>query len=126
MLNCSWDTVCDQCNCEFSFLGYFLPFYSHNSLKNENFNKMKKTPGHIIILHRCTKNHDHVILFLRYDTWHIELLFFILGQFLPFDPPSSPKTQNLKKNKKQKNNNNNNKKSRKKLLEISLLYTCVP
>ena len=42
--------------------GLFLPFYPPppppNSPKNENFIKMKKTPVDIIILHKCSKNHD--------------------------------------------------------------------
>ena len=32
-----------------------------NSQKNQNFEKMKKTPEDIIILHMCTKNYDHVM-----------------------------------------------------------------
>ena len=28
---------------------------------NQNFEKMKKTPGDIIILHQYTKNHDHML-----------------------------------------------------------------
>ena len=39
----------------------FLPFYHPNNLKNQNFEKMKKTPGDIIILPKCTKNHDHIL-----------------------------------------------------------------
>ena len=35
--------------------GLFLPFYPSNNLKNQNFEKMKKTPGDNIILHMCTK-----------------------------------------------------------------------
>ena len=42
----------------FCHLGPFLTFYPSNSLKNENFKKMKKTSGDIIILHEYTKNHD--------------------------------------------------------------------
>ena len=34
-------------------LSYFLPLYPCNSPQNENFRKMKKTPGAIIILHKC-------------------------------------------------------------------------
>ena len=62
----------------FFILGYFLPFYPNpsppNSPKNKNFKKMMKTTGDIIILHKCTKNHDHILyatLFLRYGTWHM-------------------------------------------------------
>ena len=29
--------------------------------KNQNFTKMKKRPGDIIILHMCTKNYDHMM-----------------------------------------------------------------
>ena len=35
------------------------PFPLPNSLKNGNFKTMEKTPGDIIILHKCIKNHDH-------------------------------------------------------------------
>ena len=40
-------------------------------LKKEK--RKKKAPGYIIILHLCTKNHDHnyAILFLRYDAWRM-------------------------------------------------------
>ena len=51
----------DGCNCYFSFWAISLPFYPPNNLKNENLKKMKKTPGDIIILHNCTKNHDHML-----------------------------------------------------------------
>ena len=45
----------------FAILYHFLPFYHPNNLKNQNFEKMKKTPGDIIILPKCTKNHDHIL-----------------------------------------------------------------
>ena len=45
MLYCSRDMVCDRCNCYFSFLGYFLSFYSPNSPKYLNFKKKKKKKG---------------------------------------------------------------------------------
>ena len=38
----------------FVILDYFLPFYPTNNPKNRNFEKMKKPPGDIIILHKCT------------------------------------------------------------------------
>ena len=40
----------------FVILDRFLPFYLPNNLKNQNFEKMKKSPGDIIILHMCTIN----------------------------------------------------------------------
>ena len=33
----------------FVILGYFLPFYPSNNPENQNFEKMKKAPGDIII-----------------------------------------------------------------------------
>ena len=42
-------------------LGYFLPFYPHNNSKNQNLKKNGKTPCDIMILHMCTKNHDHML-----------------------------------------------------------------
>ena len=52
MLHCSWDTTHDGCNFYFSFWAIFCPFTppSSNNPKNQNFNKMKKMPGDIIIL----------------------------------------------------------------------------
>ena len=42
-------------------LNYFLPFYPHNNLENQNFEKMKKIPIDIIILHMCTINENHMM-----------------------------------------------------------------
>ena len=41
-------------------LVHFLLFYPPNSLKNQKFQqkKKRKIPGDIV-LHKCTKNHDH-------------------------------------------------------------------
>ena len=47
-----WDIKCDGQNF-FAILGYFLPFYPLNN--PENFEKMKKTPIDIIILHEYHK-----------------------------------------------------------------------
>ena len=64
MLYCSWDTACHGCNCCFSFWTIFCPF-TPNSQKHENFKKIKKTLWDIIILHKCTKNHDYML----YCSW---------------------------------------------------------
>ena len=48
--------------------GLFFPFYHPNSLKNENLKKKEKTPWDIIILHKCTKNHDHRL----YYSWDMK------------------------------------------------------
>ena len=64
MMYSSWDMKCEGQN--FSvILERFLPFYSHNNPKNQNFEKLKKTPREIIILHKSTKNHDHIL----YGSW---------------------------------------------------------
>ena len=64
-LHCSRDMARDRCNCYFHFELYFSllppPPPSPNSPKNENFTTKKKLPGDIIILHMCTKNHDHML-----------------------------------------------------------------
>ena len=73
-------------------LGYFLRFYPPYNPKNENF----KT----IILHRCTKNHDHM-LYCSWDMVRDRSNFFSFWAFfLPFYPPNSLKNQNFKKIKK--------------------------
>ena len=45
----------------FVILDCFLPFYPPNNPKNQNFEKLKKDPGDIIILHKCSKNHGHML-----------------------------------------------------------------
>ena len=52
----------------FVIFGHFLPFNLPNNLKNQNFEKMKKTPEDIIILHFHTKNDDHMM----YGSWNME------------------------------------------------------
>ena len=36
-------------------------FTALNNPKNQNFEKMKKMRGDIFILHKCIKNHDHML-----------------------------------------------------------------
>ena len=47
----------------FCHFGLFFLFaiYPSNNPKNQNFEKLKKTPGEIIILQKCTKNHDYML-----------------------------------------------------------------
>ena len=47
---------------------HFLPFYPPNKPKNQNFEKMKKLPRDIIILHRCNINDNHMM----YGSWDTE------------------------------------------------------
>ena len=41
--------------------GHCLPFYPTNNLKNQNFEKMKRTPGDITILQMCTINDNYTM-----------------------------------------------------------------
>ena len=93
-------------------LGYttdFLTFYHPNNPENQHFEKTKKTPGDIIILHKSTTNDNHT-----HGSWDMKpkrqnfLSFWAI--FCPL-PANSPKDQNLKKTKK--------------LLEILPFYTSV-
>ena len=81
----------------FVILDCFLPFYPPNNPKNQNFEKMKKTPGDIIILHMCTINDNHMM----YGSWDMErdrqnfLSFWTI--FCPFTPLTTWKIKILKK-----------------------------
>ena len=87
----------------FCHLGLFLAFSLPKNLENQNFEKMKKTPGDIIILHKYIKDHDHML----YHSWDMALdrcnfYFSFWAIFYPFIP-QHPKRSKLKK-KKEKNN----------------------
>ena len=92
-------------------LDCFLPFYSPNNLKNENFKTMKKTRGDDIILHKCTKSYDHMV-YCSWDMEHDKCNYFSFWDiFCPFTPLTAQKIKISKKWKKQ--------------LEISSFYSCV-
>ena len=94
----------DRCNCYFSFWAIFCPFTLLTCPKNKNFKKMKKLPGDIIILHKCTKNHDHM-LYCSWDMVHDKsnCYFSFWAIFCPFTPLTAQKIKILKKwNKKMK------------------------
>ena len=84
----------------FVIMDHFLPFYPPSNLKNQNFEKMKKIPRDIIILHMCTINDSHMM----YGSWDMECnrqnFFVILDHFLHFYPPTIQKFKILKKWKK--------------------------
>ena len=83
----------------FDILDSFLPFYHPNNPKKQKFEKMKKAPGDIIILHKCTINDNHMM----YGSWDTKFykqnFFVILDHFLPFYPSNNPKNQNFEKMK---------------------------
>ena len=58
----SWDMEHDRQNL-FSFWTIFCPFtppLTPYNPENQNFEKIKKTPGDIIILHKCNINDNHI------------------------------------------------------------------
>ena len=100
MLYSSWDMARDRCNF-FSFWPIFCPFCPPNSPKNQNLIKKKKTPGDIIILHKCTKNRAHML----YCSWDMvrdrcNWYFSFWAVFCPFTSLTAWKMKFSKKWKK--------------------------
>ena len=64
--------------------GPFLALLPSNS-PNQNLNIMKKKPREIIIWHKCTKNHDHMLNF-SWDRAHDRFNFYFSfwAIFCPF------------------------------------------
>ena len=90
-------SVTDRIFCQF---GPFLPFYHPNIPKNQNFEKLKKTPGDIIILHMCTTNENHMVN----GSWYIKRDGQIFLSFWTiFSPFTSLKSQKMKLLEKWKN-----------------------
>ena len=95
-----------------SQFGLFFVLLTPKSPKNWNFEKMKKIPGNIVILHMCTKNYDQKM----YSSWDMmcdrcNCYFSFWSIFCFFTPLKSPKIEILKM---------------KKHLEISSLCIRVP
>ena len=87
----------DGCN-YFSFWAIFCLFTLLTARKMKIFFKMKKTPGDIIILHKCTRNHDHMLhcsLYMARDTGNFYFSFWVFFALLP---PTSQKNQKNEKN----------------------------
>ena len=74
--------------------GSFFALLTPKNQKNQNFVKMKKIAGNIIIIHICTKNNNDI----RYGFWDMEwvrhnfLSFWVI--FCPLTPPNNPENQN--------------------------------
>ena len=93
----------------FVILGHFLPYYFSNDQENQNFQKRKKLPGDVILLHVCHKWWSYDVWFLRYGARQIFLSFWTI--FCPFTLLRTRKIKPLKKWKKH--------------VEILTFYTCV-
>ena len=91
--------VRDGCNCIFHCV-HFLHFYPPNSPKNKNFKKKKKSPGDVIILHKCAKNIDYM-LYCSWDMAHdiCSCCFSFWAFFCPITSLTAQK-MNFKKNEK--------------------------
>ena len=84
-----------------SFWTILFTFTPLNTKKIKSFEKMKKTLGDIIILHKCTKSHDHM-LHCSWDTIRdgCNSYFSFWAIFCPFTPLT---IQKIKMSKKWKN-----------------------
>ena len=102
-------SITDRIFCHF---GPFFPLLPNN-LKNQNFDKLKKTPGNIIILQKCTK--IMIICYTIPEIWHVTdvIVIFHFGLFFALLRPLT--ALNIKISKKWKTS-----------LDIPSFYTCVP
>ena len=105
MMYGSWDMERNRQN----FLSFWTIFCP-NSPKYQNFEKILKISGDIIILHMCTINYNHMYGF--WDIKHRQNFFVILDHFLLIYPLKTQKSEILKK--------------WKKCLDILSFYTSVP
>ena len=99
-LYCSLDMERNRFNYYFSFWAVCCPFISLTARKIKLQKKMKKTPGDIIILHKCTKNHDHML----YCSWGMahdrcNCYFSLSAIFCPFTTAQKIKIKKKKMNK---------------------------
>ena len=96
----------------FFFLVHFLTFSPTKTIKNQNFEKMKKKTWryhHFTLVYHKSQSYD--VCFLRHRVWEAEF-FVIFDNFLLFYPLITQKIKILKKWKKH--------------LKILSFYTCLP
>ena len=104
-------SMMDRIFCNF---GPFFPFYPYNT-KYQNFEQLKNKPEDIIILHKCTKNHDHMS-YCSLDMVRRGCQFYFLFWAI-FSHFTSLTARKIKIKKKEK---------RKKWLEVSSFYNSAP
>ena len=82
-------SVKDRTFCHFGPFFALLPQETKNPI-NQNFEKLKKKSGDIIILHKCTKNHDYM-LYCSLDMAHnrSNCYFSVWAIFCPFTAKKS-------------------------------------
>ena len=71
-------------------VGLFLSTYPPNNVENQDFEKMNKIPGDIIILYICTVNENHMMYGpwdMEHDKWNF---FSHFGLFFALFPPKQP------------------------------------
>ena len=73
----------------FVLLGHFLPFQPLDNPENQYF-KIEKTPGDIIILHTCTINDNHMMYGYSDMEQSIHNFLYFWTIFLPFYHPVDP------------------------------------
>ena len=80
----------------FVILDHFLLYYLPNNPKNQNFEKMKKTIGSIIILHKCSIHDNHMMMYGSWDMKCDAQNFLSFGNvFCPFTPITTQKIKIL-------------------------------
>ena len=77
---------------------FFFPFYPLTTQKIKILKNWKKPPGDIIILHKCSKNHDHMLscsLDMTRNGFYFYFSFWAI--FCPFTPLTTGRTNGPKK-----------------------------
>ena len=84
------------------FFSHFGPFFALLNLppplknpKNQNFEKIRKSPRDIIILHKCTINENHMIYGSPDINCNRQIFFVILCHFWPFYPLTAQKIKKM-------------------------------
>ena len=98
MLYCSWDMAHDECN---FVIFHFRLIFALLQPEKWKFQKMKKAAGDVTILHKCTKNFDHMVYCsgdMARDRCNGYFSFWAI--FCPFTQKPSPKIKISKKWKK--------------------------
>ena len=81
----------------FSHFGPLFALLPSNYPKNQNFEKVNKTLGDTIILHKCTKNHGHMLSCSSYMAHNGCNCYFSFWLFFALLPPQQPEKSKLKK-----------------------------